>query len=134
MYRTPHWQITMSADGRRAALTDETGVTQLLDLHKPSLLAEPQYITWPGRKVEDVVFLPNGRLGAITVGRGLTMAVADLDELLEIAKRVAGRNLTADEMAPYLPGGNGNATGQGPEEAMPVPPPKKVEAPPPPSA
>jgi len=105
--------LAFSPDGRWLATQDEAGSTVLLwDLAAGQPLPEPQLLRLGEYHLNRdwVTFSPDGRWLAAISSRGIQLWHMRCDELLESARQVAGRNLSADEWQQYFPDKPNRAT------------------------
>jgi len=91
--------LAFSPDGSRIAIASVDGVVRLFDADTGA----PQLnLRGSGCAVEGVAFSPDGTKLASTSCDGVRVWALDIDDLLEIARREAGRSLTDEECRQYL--------------------------------
>jgi WD40 repeat protein/serine/threonine protein kinase len=92
--------LAFSPDGSRIATASVDGRVRLFDADTGA----PHLVLWgSGCAVEGVVFSPDGTKLASSSGcEGVRIWALDIDDLLEIARREAGRSLTDEECRQYL--------------------------------
>jgi WD40 repeat protein len=92
--------LEFNPDGSRVAVAGVDGLVRLFDgeTGAPKLV-----LRGSGCAVEGVAFSPDGtRLASTSRCDGVRVWALDIDDLLEIARREAGRSLTDDECRQYL--------------------------------
>jgi WD40 repeat protein/DNA-binding SARP family transcriptional activator len=92
--------LAFSPDGSGIAIASADGLVRLFDGDTGALqLSLPR----SGCAVEGLAFSPDGRkLASTSSCDGVRIWALDIDDLLQIARREAGRSLTADECRRYL--------------------------------
>jgi WD40 repeat protein/DNA-binding SARP family transcriptional activator len=92
--------LAFSPDGSRIAIASVDGLVRLFDAETGA----PQLgLRGSGCAVEGVAFSPDGtRLASTSWCDGVRIWALDVDDLLEIARREAGRSLTDEECREYL--------------------------------
>jgi WD40 repeat protein len=92
--------LAFSPDGSRIATASVDGRVRLFDADTGA----PHLVLWgSGCAVEGVAFSPDGTKLASSSGcDGVRIWALDIDDLLEIARREAGRSLTDEECRQYL--------------------------------
>jgi WD40 repeat protein/DNA-binding SARP family transcriptional activator len=92
--------LAFSPDGSRIATASVDGLVRLFDADTG---ARELRLRGSGCAVEGVAFSPDGRkLASTSWCAGVRVWALDIDDLLEIARREAGRSLTAEECRQYL--------------------------------
>jgi WD40 repeat protein len=92
--------LAFSPDGSRIATASVDGLVRLFDADTG---APPLRLRASGCAVEGVAFSPDGKkLASTSWCDGVRVWALDVDDLLEIARREAGRSLTAEECRQYL--------------------------------
>jgi Tol biopolymer transport system component len=92
--------LAYSSDGSRIAAASEDGLVRLFDAETGA-----QQLSLPrsGCAVEGVAFSPDGtKLASSSECDGVRIWALDIDDLLGIARRAAGRSLTVQECREYL--------------------------------
>jgi WD40 repeat protein len=92
--------LAFSPDGSRVATASVDGLVRLFDAETGA----PQLsLRASGCAVEGVAFSPDGtKLASTSPCDGVRIWALDIDDLLEIARREAGRSLTDQECRQYL--------------------------------
>ena len=92
--------LAFSPDGSRIAIASADGMVRLFDADTGA----PQLsLRGSGCAVEGVAFSPDGtKLASTSWCDGVRIWALDIDDLLEIARREAGRSLTDEECRQYL--------------------------------
>jgi WD40 repeat protein len=92
--------LAFSPDGSRIAIASVDGLVRLFDAETGS----PELrLRGSGCAVEGVAFSPDGaKLASTSWCDGVRVWALDIDDLLEIARREAGRSLTDEECRQYL--------------------------------
>lgn len=101
-------QLALSNDGHFLAAGRDNEI-RIADLRESSPFAQPQIIDRPFNGGSRLQFLSDGRMITFTFGDRppaieITVSTIELDALMRVASRVAGRKLTSEESAPYEPG------------------------------
>jgi WD40 repeat protein/DNA-binding SARP family transcriptional activator len=92
--------LAFSPDGSGIAIASVDGLVRLFDGDTGALQLS---LPGSGCAVEGVAFSPDGRkLASTSWCDGVRIWALDIDDLLQIARREAGRSLTADECRRYL--------------------------------
>jgi WD40 repeat protein len=92
--------LAFSPDGSRIAIASVDGLVRLFDAETG---APELRLRGSGCAVEGVAFSPDGmKLASTSWCDGVRVWALDIDDLLEIARREAGRSLTDDECRQYL--------------------------------
>jgi WD40 repeat protein len=92
--------LAFSPDGSRIAIASVDGLVRLFDAETG---APPLRLRGSGCAVEGVAFSPDGtKLASTSWCDGVRVWALDIDDLLEIARREAGRSLTDEECRQYL--------------------------------
>jgi WD40 repeat protein len=92
--------LAFSPDGSRIAIASVDGLVRLFDAETGALELR---LRGSGCAVEGVAFSPDGmKLASTSWCDGVRVWALDIDDLLEIARREAGRSLTDDECRQYL--------------------------------
>jgi Tol biopolymer transport system component len=92
--------LAFSPDGSRIAAASVDGLVRLFDAETG---APELRLRGSGCAVEGVAFSPDGRkLASTSWCDGVRVWALDIDDLLEIARREAGRSLTDEECRQYL--------------------------------
>jgi WD40 repeat protein len=92
--------LAFSPDGSRIAVASADGLVRLFD---PDTGAPQLSLRGSGCPVEGVAFSPDGmKLASTSWCDGVRIWALDIDDLLEIARREAGRSLTDEECRRYL--------------------------------
>jgi WD40 repeat protein/DNA-binding SARP family transcriptional activator len=92
--------LAFSPDGSRIATASVDGVVRLFDADTGALRLS---LRGSGCAVEGVAFSPDGvKLASTSWCDGVRIWALDIDDLLEIARREAGRSLTDEECRQYL--------------------------------
>jgi WD40 repeat protein len=92
--------LVFSPDGSRIAVASEDGRVQLFDAESGALQLN---LRGSGCPVEGVAFSPDGtKLASTSWCDGVRIWALDIDDLLDIARREAGRTLTDAECRQYL--------------------------------
>jgi WD40 repeat protein len=97
--------VAFSPDARGLVTGSRDGTARLWDLTTPDPAAAPLVLRGHRRAIVAVAFSPDGRW--LVTGSGDSAALLwplQLEELVKLACRSAGRNLTRAEWAHYLPG------------------------------
>lgn len=95
--------MAFSPDGRSLAGVSESGAAQLWRVGEGLNRVEPVLLTEPN-SVQALAFSSDGRLITAGATGEVRRWETKLDELLKIACRTVGRNLTPSEWETYLPG------------------------------
>jgi WD40 repeat protein/DNA-binding SARP family transcriptional activator len=92
--------LAFSPDGSRIAMASADGLVRLFDAETGA----PEFrLRGSGCAVEGVAFSPDGmKLASTSWCDGVRVWALDIDDLLEIARREAGRSLTDEECRQYL--------------------------------
>ena len=91
--------LAFSPDGSRIAIASVDGLVRLFDAETGALRLACEVRC----AVEGVAFSPDGtRLASTSWCDGVRIWALDIDDLLEIARREAGRSLTDEECRQYL--------------------------------
>ncbi|HEX2030483.1 MAG TPA: BTAD domain-containing putative transcriptional regulator [Actinomycetota bacterium] len=92
--------LAFSPDGSRIATASVDGLVRLFDADTGALQLS---LRGSGCAVEGVAFSPDGRkLASTSWCDGVRIWALDIDDLIEIARREAGRSLTDEECRQYL--------------------------------
>jgi WD40 repeat protein/DNA-binding SARP family transcriptional activator len=92
--------LAFSSDGSRIAIASADGLVRLFDAETG---APELRLRGSGCAVEGVAFNPDGtKLASTSWCDGVRVWALDIDDLLEIARREAGRSLTDEECGQYL--------------------------------
>ena len=92
--------LAFSPDGSRIATASVDGLVRLFDAETG---AQQLSLRGSGCAVEGVAFSPDGtKLASTSWCDGVRVWALDIDDLLEIARREAGRSLTDEECRQYL--------------------------------
>jgi WD40 repeat protein len=92
--------LVFSPDGSRIATASADGLVRLFHADTGALLLS---LRGSGCAVEGVAFSPDGtKLASTSWCDGVRIWALDIDDLLEIARREAGRSLTNDDCRQYL--------------------------------
>jgi WD40 repeat protein len=92
--------LAYSPDGSRIAIASVDGLVRLFDADTGALRLS---LRGSGCPVEGVAFSPDGvKLASTSWCDGVRVWALDIDDLLEIARREAGRSLTDEECRQYL--------------------------------
>jgi WD40 repeat protein len=92
--------LAFSPDGSRIATASDDGLVRLFDAETG---APDLRLRGSGCAVEGVAFSPDGtKLASTSWCDGVRVWALDVDDLLEIARREAGRSLTDEECRQYL--------------------------------
>jgi hypothetical protein len=95
--------LSFSPDGRWLATGSMDGTARLWDLKSPNAAAEPIVLQGHARGIAGLVFTPDGRLLATgSFDNTARLWHVKMAELITLACRVAGRNLTKQEWQQFL--------------------------------